>query len=57
MWLEPVGEIGCRLVVISGVYSDEVIKNPEYKKFYFKEDLELMEKITEAKGKKGMKEV
>lgn len=31
---------------------EEVIGNPEYKKFYFDEDRELMEKIAEAKGSK-----
>jgi NADPH-dependent glutamate synthase beta subunit-like oxidoreductase len=31
---------------------EEIIKNPEYKKFYFNEDRELMEKIAEAKGSK-----
>ena len=31
---------------------EEIIRNPEYKKFYFKEDIELMERIAEAKGNK-----
>ena len=31
---------------------EEVIRNPEYKKFYFDEDRELMEKIAGAKGSK-----
>jgi len=31
---------------------EEVIRNPEYKKFYFDEDRELMEKIAGARGSK-----
>jgi NADPH-dependent glutamate synthase beta subunit-like oxidoreductase/bacterioferritin-associated ferredoxin len=31
---------------------EEIIKNPEYQKFYFDEDRKLLEKIAEAKGSK-----
>jgi len=32
--------------------SEEVVKNPEYKKFYFNEDRKLMDRVAEAKGGK-----
>ena len=30
--------------------SEEIVKNAEYKKFYFDEDRKLMDRVTEAKG-------
>ncbi len=30
--------------------SEEIVKNAEYKKFYFNEDRKLMDRVTEAKG-------